>query len=144
MQVEVNLSTLGRAMLWNHCNEQHCIMGFACSAAGVTDEQMEYRKSLVFKQEEERDIQGKIVKVLAPAPELPPELAPFFTEVEGWAESTKTQGALKYTLNDLGNRIVAHNDNRISVSDSWRETAAALFAEGDVELTWVTEESVEA
>jgi len=144
MQVEVHLSSLGTKMLWNHCNERRCIVGFACLAAGITDEQMEYRKSLVFKQEEMKDIEGKVIEVVAPARELPPELAPFFDMAVGWAESTGTKGALKYSLNDLGTRIAAHNDNRTSVDDAWMEEASALFAQGGVELTWVTEESAEA
>ena len=132
MQVTINPDFLGKGQLYDHCTELHCALGRICEAAGVEDDEMNHRKSIVFKRiEAVKNAEGTVVKAEVPAKDLPEELIPFFVE-QDW-NPISYEGARKFVPTDLGESIIRISDVR---SKSWQEQFTSKLAEENVEVVW--------
>ena len=136
MQIDINVKTLGKGQLYNHCNERYDVLGMICKAVGIEDEEMDYRKSITFMNKKENNLDT--VK------ELPKELSPFFSRDNSWNPiSTHFKKSHKYRVTELGEKIVALSDSAVdSLTEGWfglpdwqAELTEAL-KEGGVEVSW--------
>ncbi|MHA2280044.1 MAG: hypothetical protein ACXAC5_04100 [Promethearchaeota archaeon] len=135
MKIKVNIGTLGRGQLWNHCNERYGIMGLVCKEAGLEDDDMDHRMCVILKKDPKEEVNTRT---------LPDELSPFFVKTKDWNPiSPHYKGSLKFSLNELGLRISGMNDALVSGSigedvDGWMKRLVALLFEGGVGVEWVT------
>jgi len=131
MQLNLDVTRLGRCQLFNPSNEKHCVVGLICKAAGLEDLEMNSRKGLVFIQVDDE----------TPPKDLPVELEPFFDEV-AWNPVVKSlKGSRKFMLSTVGNQIANLSDTGLAgESANWQEQITDVLASNNVEATWGPDE----
>ena len=131
MELSINTLDLGKGRLWNNCNERYCALGLVCKEAGIADDDMGQRDSIVFKKRpDEKDANGQVKEF--PLKNLPNELSLFFTEDTGWSPISLTyKDSKKFRANTLGQKIIDLNDNR---PDGWKEQLVETLVLGGVDL----------
>lgn len=130
MQVNINASRLGAKQLWNQHNEKYCTLGAVCKQAGVEDDEMNHRVSIVFKPGEK-----------TPARDLPEDLKLFFVEDTSWNPVSESyKGSRKFKANTLGQKVIDLNDSR---PDGWQDQMVETLALGGVELVWEVDQAAE-
>lgn len=132
MKVNIDVATLGRGQLWNHCNERYGIMGLVCREIGLEDDDMDYRTCVILKKDPKEDINTR---------KLPDELSTFFVEAKNWEPiSQHYKDSLKFILNELGLKIAGLNDALVSGAvedqDEWTKQVVAALFEGGVGVEW--------
>jgi len=135
MKITVDVTTLGRKQLWNHCTERHDILGLVCKEAGIKDSEMDHRMCVILKKDDDDDVNTR---------SLPSELSPFFTETKSWSPISKTyKGSVRFGLNELGLKIADMNDSYVSggIGDDdalaeWESQVVAALFEGGIGVDW--------
>jgi hypothetical protein len=140
MKVFIDRNSLGHGRVWNHCTNRHSLLGMICKEAGLTDEEIDFRMSLVLSKTKE-DEKAKLPET---SKVLPGTLSPFFTADSSWSpNSNKYKGSKKFKLTDLGVRLENLNDSVVSpglgaweATDEWLTQVEVMCAEGGVEVAW--------
>ena len=134
MNLNINKKSLRSGHLFNSGSEHLCALGAVCRAAGINDEEMSTRRSIVFKKKpDEKNAQGQVTKTFA-VKELPEELVPFFIEDTGWEPIGESfRGSRKFIFTELGRSVAKINDTR---TINWVEKLTETLSYGGVDITW--------
>ena len=132
MKITINTVALGRGQLWNHCNKRYNIMGLIGKEAELEDDDMDHRMCVILKKDPKEDDNTR---------DLPDELSPFFVTAKNWSPISKHyKGSLKFSLNELGMKVVSLNDSLVSDDvedlDEWKRQVVATLFEGGVGVEW--------